>query len=526
MPLYQGRLRDILPLGIPAIENVMLQLFEAVAYMHSQRILHKDIKPDNVLVKGKLRPDIVLADYGLCASLNNRAELVSSSGTLGYSAPEVSRMIVQTEAVDVFALGATLFFILEPERCTGTSATLETLRNVMRRPPKVYAGLVQSMMAHDAQERPSLKECFEVVKARRHDWRKMSPLSLLSTVPSTPEPRRSLRIQKAGAQELPKNTFAKIAARRPWLTPIVEDRRPQKRSILQQAQQNDFKVWDKFGAPKAGKILIPPPAPVRESQAPAPVQRVDFATPPPPNPKAPFADPNRAPDTAAPVRPQAAPATPAPARTLIRTRNHVVRRKIRRHPERRKMVERWQNLGIHTNKIYHGVGEVASGTPLNALRGLFHLTTGGIGLTGHFLGLLFRDIPAANEALYHISPESTRRNFFYNTDLHLMCGLKSGNEGPRPMTPEEYEAERLQSVINFRTTKEGKRFQAWLENQNEKVKQVAVQKELKIKEKEMMIMEKEIKIKQRKLKMWEWEIMMAEKELKWRDRRSRRRPVR
>ena len=49
MPLYQGRLCDILPLDICAIEDVMLQLFDAVSYMHGKRVLHKDIKPETSL---------------------------------------------------------------------------------------------------------------------------------------------------------------------------------------------------------------------------------------------------------------------------------------------------------------------------------------------------------------------------------------------------------------------------------------------------------------------------------------------
>ena len=76
MPLYQGRLCDLLPLDISAIEEVMLQLFNGVEYMHRNRVLHKDIKPANILVKGKTRPDIVLADYGICASLDNLNQLV------------------------------------------------------------------------------------------------------------------------------------------------------------------------------------------------------------------------------------------------------------------------------------------------------------------------------------------------------------------------------------------------------------------------------------------------------------------
>ena len=56
MPLYQGRLCDILPLEISATEEVMLLLFDGVSCMHEGRVLHKDIKPENILVKKKSPP--------------------------------------------------------------------------------------------------------------------------------------------------------------------------------------------------------------------------------------------------------------------------------------------------------------------------------------------------------------------------------------------------------------------------------------------------------------------------------------
>lgn len=176
MPLYQGRLCDLPPLDISAIEEVMLQLFDGVRYMHRKGVLHKDIKPENILVKGKSRPDIVLADYGICASLDNLNQLVDPAGTDGVAAPEVSRMVVQTTAVDVFALGATFFCILEPGRCHGPSATVATLRNVMQRPPNIYGGLVQRMMSPDPEERPSLEACFNIVCAERRKSKERIPL--------------------------------------------------------------------------------------------------------------------------------------------------------------------------------------------------------------------------------------------------------------------------------------------------------------------------------------------------------------
>lgn len=469
MPLYQGRLCDVLPLEISAIEDVMLQVFDAVSYMHGQRVLHKDIKPENILVKGKSRPDVVLADYGICASLNSRTELMSPSGTPGFAAPEVSRMIVQTPAVDVFALGATLFFILEPERCRGQHATFTTLESVMRRPPKVYGGLVQSMMAQEAKERPSLKECFDIVKARQREWKKRTPLTLLpSSIPFASGPRRSQRIQNAMVQEPPILNLAAFTARKPRLTPIAENRQLRYHQRQQQSPAKlDFKLWDQIGRITGPKALDPPTAPMREPPAPAPVQRVDFSVRPPSISGNPFVQPDRGlpsdMNPAACRQAAPAPAMHEPPRTPIRKPDNDIKRKIRRGCERRQMIERWHKIRIQKNKVCHGAGELASGTPLNVLRGLRDMTNGGLGFTGHYLGLIFNDLAVAMPALRHIAPQT--RRWGLNTDKRLMCGLKS--QGFWPMTPEEYEAERLQSQLNFPNTTEGKRFQARLDREAE-----------------------------------------------------------
>ena len=467
MPLYQGRLRDILPLEVPAIENVMLQLFEAVAYMHAQRVLHKDIKPENVLVKGKLQPDVVLADYGLCASLSNPAELICPSGTPGYSAPEVSRMIVQTEAVDIYALGATFFFILEPERCRGTIATLATLGNVMGRPPRIYAGLVQSMMAHDAQERPSLKDCFDIVRTKQRDWQKRTPLArMLPSAPSASGVRRSTRLQKAIVQMPPIHEISKFAAHRPRLTPNANIRQPQNRLRLQEAPRRDFQAWVEPRRLQARKALVPTPAPKREPQPPAPVQQVNFAAPLPPTPANPFADLNHRPDIAPPPRRQAPSVTQEPARSPIRKSNSEIKCRIRRGPERRNMVRRWHKIGVQGDKISHGLREITVGKPVNILRGLCHITAGGLGVTRHSLGMMFQDFAAAKRAIRHIAPYT--KQWRMTTEERLMYGFKP-QKSPLLLVPlpwPEYKLERLDSELK---STEKKRTRARLERVRKKV---------------------------------------------------------
>ena len=458
MPLYQGSLCAMLPLEITAIENVMLQLFDGVAYMHARRILHKDIKPENILVKTKSRPDIVLADYGLCASLNNRAELMSNAGTRGFAAPEVSCTMVQTEAVDVFALGATFFAILEPQRCHGALKTIATLKNVMQRPPRVYAGLVQCMMAYDAKVRPTLKECFEIVRAKQRDWQKRTIAAcLLPPAPIAFGPRRSTRLQKALVQKPSALEIPRLAACKPGLTPNANIRKARIRLGLQQAPGRDFKAW----LLQERNLLGPPPAPQREPQPPAPVQRVNFAAPPPLSPANPFADLNHRPDIAPPPRRQAPPATQELARTPIRKTNSEIKRKIRRGPERRQMVERWQKLGVQGDKIRLGFREINHGTRSHIFRGLRHITAGGLGLTGHLLGMMFQDFTAARRAINHIVPDT--KKWGMTTEQYLVYGLKP-HKFPLmvvPLTKQEYEHERLESELK---STEKKRTRARLES--------------------------------------------------------------
>jgi tetratricopeptide (TPR) repeat protein len=82
------------PLGWPTLRGVLLSLLDALAHAHARGVLHRDLKPDNVLLCGPddLRPGIKLSDFGIARPLDDDFELEEKPvGTPQYMAPEQLR---------------------------------------------------------------------------------------------------------------------------------------------------------------------------------------------------------------------------------------------------------------------------------------------------------------------------------------------------------------------------------------------------------------------------------------------------
>lgn len=98
-------------LGEGQARSVMRPIFGALEHLHSKGMVHRDVKPENVLLRAGGEP--VLGDYGIaCLPDRHAAEARRRVGTAGYAAPEVLQELGCCSKSDVFGAGAMLFFIL------------------------------------------------------------------------------------------------------------------------------------------------------------------------------------------------------------------------------------------------------------------------------------------------------------------------------------------------------------------------------------------------------------------------------
>jgi tetratricopeptide (TPR) repeat protein len=105
--------------GPPAIAECIARVARALSYAHEQGVLHRDVKPSNVMVTSKGEP--VLLDFGLAIAAEHDATSLTrtgeTAGTPAYLAPELlnGESARPDAACDVYALGVTLYECLALE---------------------------------------------------------------------------------------------------------------------------------------------------------------------------------------------------------------------------------------------------------------------------------------------------------------------------------------------------------------------------------------------------------------------------
>ncbi|MET8765233.1 serine/threonine-protein kinase [Lentzea sp. NPDC004782] len=175
LELVEGRtLRDHIangPMEVGEVRRLGAALADALAYVHSRGLIHRDVKPSNILLDSGGVPR--LADFGL-ARLVDGARLTRADqvvGTAAYLAPEQVRGGEITSAVDVYALGLVLLECLTGRREYEGSEIEAAVARLHRSPvvpddlPFDLVRLLSLMTSLSAERRPTARECADALLA-------------------------------------------------------------------------------------------------------------------------------------------------------------------------------------------------------------------------------------------------------------------------------------------------------------------------------------------------------------------------
>lgn len=180
------------PIRWDAAADIISQTAEGLAYLHENKMVHRDVKPDNVLIDREGRAKVL--DFGLTLANASAYEDEFSLamifghdclGTADFISPEqADDSLLADGRSDIYSLGCTLYVALTAQMPFAAPTRAETIRRHREQPPKrvdeinekvptKLADLVQRMMSKNPDERPqNAGEIQEALKpfCRRRNW--------------------------------------------------------------------------------------------------------------------------------------------------------------------------------------------------------------------------------------------------------------------------------------------------------------------------------------------------------------------
>jgi serine/threonine protein kinase len=194
--LEGASLREVLdehpPLGVARVVETAAQIARGLAYAHEHGVVHRDVKPANIIILRNRRPKIT--DFGIARLGEADGVSAERAGSPKYMSPEQIRAEGTLDGrSDIFSLGAVLYEMLAGRAAFTGETVTEIMRQVLEvnppppsmlnaRVPPELDGIVMRMLAKRAEDRfPSARSLFREFRRLEETLDEIGSLSSRNT---------------------------------------------------------------------------------------------------------------------------------------------------------------------------------------------------------------------------------------------------------------------------------------------------------------------------------------------------------
>ena len=255
---------------LPPAEAVSFvrQLLEGLSAVHAAGIVHRDVKPENLLLDVSLgEPELKLTDFGVARLSHGSAltKMTSVIGTPDYMAPEIAERGDATPAADLYSTGIVLYEMLAGRTPFRGGHPMAVLHRHMSEPPATISGVPTELWAEiswllekDPRSRPvSATEAADALGWLEPSLAGLPPLPPLPSMLSpAPYVDSGPRVGSGGRAYRARPAAADASALGYQLTGPAEAAHPPT-ELRRQDPQDPPDPWDEY-APPAGRGQRPP----------------------------------------------------------------------------------------------------------------------------------------------------------------------------------------------------------------------------------------------------------------------------
>lgn len=232
----QQRLNERGPLDVPTVLRLGRQIAEGLAAAHAQDLIHRDIKPGNILLETNVQDRVKISDFGLARAADD-ASLTQSgtiAGTPMYMAPEQALGHKLDRRADLFSFGSVMYQMVSgrpPFRASTALAVLKRvvdetprpIREIIPETPQWLCDIITKLHAKNPDERyQTAREIADVLANCESQVKSQSELKDFSLIPQS-KTRTNVwwKWVAVAVLSLPVLVFGASAFNRPVVSPEV-----------------------------------------------------------------------------------------------------------------------------------------------------------------------------------------------------------------------------------------------------------------------------------------------------------------